>query len=394
MVLVMRKLLASSTFAIAGALDSLVRKLQGVLRDDDRARSALAAQLDDAFDGDFEELPELAEEWGADDDEPEDAPEPLTDAQRAAIGEEIGELGTFRDLAVSITENAKGLALLTALQTGFAKAAALGAADKAVIFTESRRTQDYLVRLLSRSGYDGQIVLFNGTNSDPDSKATYQRWKDRHAGSDQISGSATADMRAALVDRFKSEAKIMMATEAAAEGINLQFCSMVVNYDLPWNPQRIEQRIGRCHRYGQQHDVVVINFLNRSNAADLRVFELLDEKFRLFSGVFGASDEVLGAIESGVDFERRIASIYQDCRTTEAINAEFEQLRLDLEAEISETMDDTRRKLLEHLDADVHDRLRVSLAESSEFIDRASEQLWRLTAMCSTVSRTTRHGRS
>ena len=145
-----------------------------------------------------------------------------------------------------------------------------------------------------------------------------------------------------LVEHFRTTAKIMIATEAAAEGINLQFCSMVVNYDLPWNPQRIEQRIGRCHRYGQQHDVVVINFLNKANAADLRVFELLDEKFRLFSGVFGASDEVLGAIESGVDFERRIVDIYQNCRTTEAINAEFEQLRLELDEQIAETMDNTR----------------------------------------------------
>jgi superfamily II DNA/RNA helicase len=119
----------------------------------------------------------------------------------------------------------------------------------------------------------------------------------------------------------------MIATEAAAEGINLQFCSMVVNYDLPWNPKRIEKRIGRCHRYGQQYDVVVINFLNRANAAAVRVFELLDEKFRLFSCVFGASDEVLGVIESGVDFERRIVSIYQECRTTDEINAEIAQLR-------------------------------------------------------------------
>jgi SNF2 family DNA or RNA helicase len=84
---------------------------------------------------------------------------------------------------------------------------------------------------------------------------------------------------------------------------------MVVNYDLPWNPQRIEQRIGRCHRYGQRHDVVVVNFLNKNNAADQRVYELLAEKFKLFSGVFGASDEVLGAIESGVEFEKRIVSI-------------------------------------------------------------------------------------
>ena len=379
MVLVMRKLLASSTFAIAGALDSLGRKLEGLVRDDDRSRARLAAQLDEAFEADFEELPELADEWGTE-DEDEEPPRPLTETERSAIASEIEELAAFRDLAVLITENAKGLALLTALKSGFARAAELGAVDKAVIFTESRRTQDYLVRLLSSSGYEGQIVLFNGTNNDATSKATFQAWKERHRGSDQITGSPTADMRAALVDKFRGQAKIMIATEAAAEGINLQFCSMVVNYDLPWNPQRIEQRIGRCHRYGQQHDVVVINFLNRSNAADVRVFELLDEKFRLFSGVFGASDEILGAIESGVDFERRIATIYQECRTTEAINAEFEQLRLELDAEISETMDDTRRKLLENFDADVHDRLRVSLAESTEFIDNAEEQLWRVTA--------------
>ena len=73
------------------------------------------------------------------------------------------------------------------------------------------------------------------------------------------------------MDYFRDGASIMIATEAAAEGINLQFCSMVVNYDLPWNPQRIEQRIGRCHRYGQRYDVVVVNFLNQNNAADQRV---------------------------------------------------------------------------------------------------------------------------
>jgi len=380
MVLVMRKLLASSTFAIAGALDSLARKLQTALRDDDRVRSTASVECEDVFEGDFETLDEEQEEWQDSETEPDEQPPVLTEPQRAAITAEIAELGAFRDLAVSITENAKGLALLTALETGFAKAAALGAAHKAVIFTESRRTQDYLVGLLSRSGFENEIVLFNGSNNDPMSKAIYGEWKDRHAGSDLVTGSRTADMRAALVEQFHNSSKIMIATEAAAEGINLQFCSMVVNYDLPWNPQRIEQRIGRCHRYGQKHDVVVINFLNKANAADLRVFELLDEKFRLFSGVFGASDEVLGTIESGVDFERRIVDIYQNCRTTEAINEQFEQLRLELDEQISETMDNTRLKLLEHFDAEVHDRLRVSLAESTEFIDKASEQLWRVTS--------------
>ena len=104
--------------------------------------------------------------------------------------------------------------------------------------------------------------------------------------------------RAALVEHFKERGTVMIATEAGAEGINLQFCSLVINYDLPWNPQRIEQRIGRCHRYGQKFDVVVVNFVDRSNEADARVYELLAQKFQLFEGVFGASDEVLGAIGS------------------------------------------------------------------------------------------------
>src|SRR6476660_10613884 len=137
----------------------------------------------------------------------------------------------------------------------------------------------------------------------------------------------------------------MIATEAASEGVNLQFCSLVMNYDLPWNPQRIEQRIGRCHRYGQKHDVVVINFLNERNEADRRVLELLTEKFSLFSGVFGASDEVLGTIESGVDFEKRVLAIYQQCRTTQEIDGAFKQLQTEMEESIHARMEDTRKVL-------------------------------------------------
>ena len=169
---------------------------------------------------------------------------------------------------------------------------------------------------------------------------------------------------------------IMIATEAAAEGINLQFCNLVVNYDLPWNPQRIEQRIGRCHRYGQKFDVVVVNFLNRSNAADLRVYQLLDEKFRLFDGVFGASDEVLGAIESGVDFEKRIVAIYQKCRTPEQISFEFDQLQHDLESEIDDKRKEAREQLLNNFDQEVVEKVRVS---SGDYLDRFEEWLWQVT---------------
>jgi SNF2 family DNA or RNA helicase len=275
----------------------------------------------------WEELEELADEWDEDEDSltPSEHPR-LTPEQLAELREELLQLREFHALAKSIVKNSKGEVLLTALRRGFAAAAdaqkSQGAAtlqQKAVIFTESRRTQEYLFRILEQAEFAGKVMLFNGTNNDSLSRSIYQRWLIQHASTDRITGSPSADMRAALVEHFRDEAIILIATEAAAEGINLQFCNLVVNYDLPWNPQRIEQRIGRCHRYGQKFDVVVVNFLNKKNAADQRVYQLLDEKFRLFNGVFGASDEVLGVMESGVDFEKRIAAIYQKCRTPEQI---------------------------------------------------------------------------
>jgi hypothetical protein len=181
------------------------------------------------------------------------------------------------------------------------------------------------------------------------------------------------------VEHFKDSASIMIATEAGAEGINLQFCSLVINYDLPWNPQRIEQRIGRCHRYGQKHDVVVVNFVDHSNPADKRVYELLAQKFQLFEGVFGASDEVLGTIGSGVDFERRIAEIYQTCRNPQEIEASFQQLQLDLSGEISAAMLKTRQLLLENFDEAVQDKLKLRQTESTSARNRFERLLMDLT---------------
>jgi len=328
----------------------------------------------DAFDEEYEALDETSEEW------PEGAElEQSSKASRAAIEAEVADLEEFARLASSIKENAKGGALLKALTIAFAKTAELGGAQKAIIFTESRRTQSYLLRVLADSPFADGIVLFNGSNTDERSREIYAAWLERHQGSDRVTGSRTADMRSALVDYFRDEGRIMIATEAGAEGINLQFCSLVVNYDLPWNPQRIEQRIGRCHRYGQKHDVVVVNFLNRRNAADQRVFQLLSEKFKLFEGVFGASDEVLGPIESGVDFEKRIADIYQRCRKHEDIQLAFDDLQRELGTEIDEAMTSTRRKLLENFDDEVREKLKVRDEASREYLNRYERLLMDLT---------------
>jgi hypothetical protein len=363
--LVLRKLLASSSFAIGATLRRLADRLES-----DAGSGIVFDDLD------LEGLDDLADEL----DEVGPPPNGSVDGRPdpAALHRELEELRGFADLAVSIRANAKGEALVPALQTAFAQAEALGAPRKAVIFTESRRTQDYLVELLAARGFAGEVVQLNGQNADPASRALYDDWRARRpAGSETLPRSV--GVKSAIVEHFRERASILIATEAAAEGINLQFCSLVVNFDLPWNPQRIEQRIGRCHRYGQAHDVVVVNFLNRRNAADSRVFELLRDKFKLFDGVFGASDEVLGALESGVDLERRIAAVYQSCRTSEAIEAAFDALQAELDAEIQARLRDTRAALLEHFDEEVSERLRVHRDRTLESLDQRSRWLLELT---------------
>ncbi len=377
--LVLRKILASSSFAISATLGTLIERLEA------RENQLKPHQADptSSLATDYESLPETQEEWEAESDNnaaatPAEAPANPNAADLAALQKELEDLKNYKKLAESIKLNEKGNALTIALKTGLERASQLGAKRKALIFTESRRTQAYLKEMLQANGYAGEVVTFNGTNQDPDSQRVYKSWLSRHAGQDCVTGSPSADIRSALVEEFRDRAPIMIATESAAEGINLQFCSLVVNYDLPWNPQRIEQRIGRCHRYGQEHDVVVINFINRKNAADRRVFELLAQKFKLFEGIFGASDQVLGALESGVDFEKRVNDIYQSCRTTEEIDAAFDRLQVELDLQIQSRLETAKTQLMEHFDAEVQDRLRLQKDKTSQQRNRFHSLLWRL----------------
>lgn len=368
MTMVLRKLLASSSFAISATLEKLLRRLQGLV-----AESNVEADLE----SDFEVIDEVAEEWTPEETDPAESAGDEIDP--AVLAEEIRSLESCVELAKSIHENTKGEALIRALSTAFDTNDKSGAPRKAVVFTESRRTQDYLARLLGENGYEGQTVQLNGANTDERSREIHARWLERHADDGVPTGARAVDVRAAIVEEFRDSATILVATEAAAEGINLQFCSLVINYDLPWNPQRVEQRIGRCHRYGQIHDVVVVNFLNERNEADRRVLDLLSEKFQLFDGVFGASDEILGAIESGVDIERRISNVYQTCRTSEEIDGAFDALRSELEEEIASRMTETRKRLLDHFDEDVQTRLRVHRDEAQASLDERGRMLLNLT---------------
>lgn len=384
LILLVRKVLASSPRAVAGTLEIMLDRL-GRMRKEFLEKQTVVDQVLTGQDLDEDLIGELLEDQEDVDLEQsgEELPVlPGADAKKidlAKLDAEIKELEDYIRWARSIGVDTKTRALTKALEIGFEQMAGMKAGRKAAIFTESRRTQAYLKEFLDANGYAGKVVTFNGTNTDEDSVAIYNQWLEDHRDTGRSSGSRPVDIRTAIIDRFRDKAEILIATEAGAEGINLQFCSLVINFDLPWNPQRIEQRIGRCHRYGQQHDVVVINFLNQRNEADLRVHELLDHKFNLFTGVFGASDEVLGTIESGVDFERRVLEIYQKCRTPEAIQAAFEQLQQELDEQIQVRMRDTRQILLEHFDEDVHERLKVNLTGAKQQLDRIGRMFWALT---------------
>ena len=374
--LVVRKLLASSTTAIMGTLTTLIKRLRKMVVEKRITQEDLELITDDED--------ELIEDYLEEENEaPTDIPFQevrLLDDDIEAIEEEIGELETFIELAKTIEIDTKAKSLLSALTKGFEQQIKLGVkSQKAIIFTESRRTQQFLFDYLSDNGFLDKVVLFNGTNTDPKSKEIYKAWLQMYKDSDRATGSKSADMKQAIVDYFASVASIMIATEAGSEGINLQFCNMLINYDLPWNPQRIEQRIGRVHRYGQKFDVVVINFLNKKNAADRRVYELLSTKFNLFEGVFGASDEVLGSIESGVDFEKRILEIYQTCRDDKKIEEAFNTLQEEFSEQIKETTKKTRQSLLDNFDEDVHLRLKDTALRSNKTVDRFSSVFWDIT---------------
>lgn len=345
--LIMRKRLGSSSYAVASTLERTADRLEAEVRAGRRRNDA------GGFVGDPDVTSELREEA-------ENTPvtsEVIDPEQRQAMLGEVEELREYASLARSITVNQKAVKLVDALEQGFAKLRSIGAPEKAIIFTDSTVTQDYLARSLTEAGWGEGLVLFNGTNTGNEANAIYKRWLEENKGGDLITGIPAADRRKALVDEFRERGRLMIATEAAAEGINLQFCSMLVNYDLPWNPQRIEQRIGRVHRFGQKHNVVVVNFSNKGNLAEERILELLTEKFELFTSVFGASDEVLGQIEDGLDFEKNIAHILDNCKTSAEIDAAFTALEAKYTKQINRQMKKTRAKVFDNLDPKVRDKL-------------------------------------
>lgn len=340
--------MASSTAALADSLERVAERLREMLGCG--AASANAAEL---FVNDLEEEEET--DVGADAPptaDEEAAAEPAVDA--AGVRAELARVEDYVRRARRLPGDSKAESLVEAVRL------ILGRPEgqrKVVVFTESLTTQEYLRDLLLEQAELSQrdITLFRGVNDSRRAAEALGAWREEVECviEPRLRPSAAVAVRLALVHEFRTRSKIFISSEAGAKGLNLQFCDTLVNYDLPWNPQRIEQRIGRCHRYGQEQDVTVISFLAKDNEAQRLTFEILSTKLDLFGEVLDMSDAVLHTPRSnssdelasalGQDFEAQVRRIWDRSRSVQEVEDELRRLRDELE-ERRQRLDQVRER--------------------------------------------------
>ena len=372
--------MASSIPALAESLDRVALRLRGMLGEGDAGERAAAE-----FARDLEEEDDIGEGGtGA-----SAAPMPPLPIDAEAIRAELARVEDFVRRARALPRDSKAASLVQAVRMVMDRPADR---RKVVIFTESLTTQDYLRGLLLEQTElrDEDITLFRGNNDSPRARAALDAWRDAN-GRGSRAPSASVAVRLALVDEFRQRSTVLISSEAGAKGLNLQFCDTVINYDLPWNPQRVEQRIGRCHHYGQKRDVTVINFLARDNQAQRLTFDILSTKLDLFGDVLDMSDVVLQTPRSdasqelvsalGPDFEGELRRIWERARSVAEVEDELRRL--------GESMEDRRQALervrertvglietgLDNSVRDVFRRIRTDLTAELATLDAELERM-------------------
>jgi superfamily II DNA or RNA helicase len=321
--------MASSISALAASLENVAARLRRLAKgqDSEEATAAMRGDLEDE-----EELSEPVED------------QPLPPADPGGILAELARVEDLLARARSLPSDTKALSFLNAIRLLLDRGRDGQGSGKAVVFTESITTQEYLRKLLLEAGLqDEEITLFRGVNDHERARQALARWQVEE-GAHLAPGSKPSRevaIRLALVHEFRTRSKVLLSTEAGAKGLNLQFCETVINYDLPWNPQRIEQRIGRCHRYSQTRDVTVVNFINRDNEGQQLTFEILSRKLDLFGKVLDASDTVLHEPRTeapeitvsalAVELQSDLQNIYSRSRSVDEITREIAALRDKIE---------------------------------------------------------------
>ena len=368
--------MASSNAALAASLEGVAARLKRLLG---RGPPIVVQDFADDLEEEADDLQEA-------DHAPEPPPANIPRLHQAAIRAELERVEGFVRRAQALPADSKAASLIKVVKLVMDRPPGR---RKVLVFTESLTTQNYLQDLLVRKTplTEQDITLFRGVNDSRRASAALRVWREEEEAeaAPHLRPSPTVAVRLALVHEFCTRSTVMIATEAGAKGLNLQFCDTIVNYDLPWNPQRIEQRIGRCHRYGQQRDVTVFNFLAEDNEAQQLTFDILSNKLDLFGKVLNMTDEVLQTPRSdssealasalGANFETEVRRIWERARSIDDVVAELRHLRDTMEErrrELDRTRERTIGLIEQRLDASVRqvfERIQGELAPALKELD-------------------------
>ena len=288
--LILQRRLASSTYALYKSLERRKERLEKLLKEQDIKIKTSSFDLEDDEDVEENERWQREKEW-----------ESLSVSEnKEELKKEIyiiNELIAISSEIINNEEEVKLKELKKAIEEGFKKIEELEGNKKILIFTESRDTMDYLVNKIKSWGYRVNFV---------------------HGG-------MSLEERIEAEKIFKNETEVMVATEAAGEGINLQFCHIMINYDIPWNPNRLEQRMGRIHRYGQKKDVYMFNIV-AEDTREGEVFKKLFEKIEEIKNSLGTDKvfDIIGDIFYGKNLYQLIIEAVTRAKTIDEIIKEID----------------------------------------------------------------------
>ncbi len=262
--------------------------------------------------------------------------ESMLDAQ-----EELAEWRQMQAVAECVTQDEKSKQLLVALKNGFALMKKFGAKKKAVIFTESVETQKILCKLLSNKY---KTCVYNG-NTDYNA-----------------------------IQRFRADGEILISTDNGAKGFNLEDAAFVIHYDLLYNTLKMEQRIDRCHRLGQENDVLSLAFIDKNNFSDVRKLELINKRMLVADGVFGITDEVIGGFTDQLD--AAFESVSERIRTRTQIEAEYQQTLIQNENPNKQLISVAEDILFTTFNKELADKVSLSPRYISKKAEEINVALW------------------
>ncbi len=263
----------------------------------------------------------------------------LSSAINRTYGVEKSVLTKMQDIASKIEINSKTQQLLKILKRVFNHLKTCKVNEKAIVFVDKNITLDVLYKIFTKEGYN--TLKYKNTD---------------------------------ILEKFRhdSEIQILVTTDSAAKGLDIEYCPVVVNYDLLYNSVEMEQRICRCHRQGQKSDVLVINMLSKENFADVRMLELINKRTLQFNSIFGMSDDIVG------NFDVKLKDILSEFRPANIVAESFQKNLQEHKTSNEQLVSDTENILFTTFTKSIADKVTVSPKYIEEQAKEANDILWEL----------------